>query len=445
MKSIHSQTANSYVITDATFSPGITSKVSLDEKVDLQIVNGVLKETWPVTERHKHHLDGFKVNVNGHCVLPAGVDAQVHLRVPGQYDKETARSGSQAAVAGGVGAFLTMPNTKPVIDEPYKLTRALDELEECRSQFGLTTLLTSAISKNLAGKEAVDFEGMLRSGATAFTDDGVGVMSDDLMKQAFRFSSYYQVPILQHAEMMGHGAVLAAGRTQRGLSLSEYSSQIETEMVERDLRLLEQFPRARYHVLHVSSKETLPLIARAKDRGFFVTCEVSPHHLFFNSDHIPENDTSFKMNPPLRSESDRLALVEALSSGLIDFMATDHAPHEPSMKTQNFKTAAFGTTGLETSLQSLFTLYRRGCLTWKRLLEVWSEAPARFLGVSDRFGHLKVGSPFHAVVLDTTQSGLVLHEDLCGKSKNSCFLGQEISGQVRFTLLGVHVHEMRNT
>ncbi|MCX6125370.1 MAG: dihydroorotase [Proteobacteria bacterium] len=389
-------------------------------------------------------IAGLKViEASGLVLLPAGVDAQVHLRVPGQPQKETAMSGLWAAVHGGVGALLTMPNTKPVIDEPSVCELARRELKPAEEATGVRVLLSAAITKGQKGRELVDFDALAYSGVAAFTDDGVGVSSDELMLLALRGSARTGLPILQHAEVPGHGAVLAPGPIQQIVGGLAYDEKAETEMVARDLRLLEQVPGARYHVLHVSSAKTLNLVKTAINRGLNVTCEASPHHLYFSSEDISESNTSFKMNPPLRLPADRLALQLALASGDCHFMATDHAPHESEVKSVNFKTSAFGTTGLETSLRVMFWLWQRNLISVGRLVDAWAEYPANFLGIGREFGDLAVGKPLNAVLAaPSAPDCCVLASDLVGQSKNSCFIGSHLPGKLYTTFLGQWIHEL---
>jgi dihydroorotase len=413
--------------------------------VDILVEDGRVTAIVPAGSRQStagfEQLDG-----QGLVVLPAGVDAQVHLRVPGQEQKETAASGLWAAVSGGVGALLTMPNTRPVLDQVTVLDQARRELEGPVAATQVRVLYSAAMTMGQRGRLCVDFDGLARAGVSAFTDDGVGVADDDVMAEILLRASRTGLPVLQHAEVPGHGGVLAEGPAQRTIGGVAYPQSAETEMVRRDLRLLRQYPRARYHVLHVSAAETLKLIAEARREGLRVSCEVSPHHLYFSSDDINPNDSSFKMNPPIRSVSDRQILRQSLADGSIDFMATDHAPHESSVKTLNFKTSAFGTTGLETSLRVLIDLWRTGELTISRLVEVWSKAPAAFLGLDDAFGTIAVGRPFNAVLCDVhAPSALIMHGDFAGLSKNSCFIGQRLPGRIKATILGMKVHSLNGT
>ena len=202
-------------------------------------------------------------------------------------------------------------------------------------------------------------------------------------------------------------------------------------MVRRDIELLKDFPKARYHVLHISSKKTVELIKEAKSKNLPVSCEVSPHHLFFSSEDIIENNFSFKMNPPLRSKKDKEALLKGLNEGVIDFVATDHAPHEKKMKSSSFVRCAFGTTGLETSLRVLLHFRNQGLLSTKRLVEVFSYNGARFLDLPMEWGFIEKGKEFYGSWIDPDYKYQVVSEsDLASKSKNSCFIGSKLPGKV---------------
>ncbi len=375
------------------------------------------------------------IDGQGFALIPAGVDPQVHLRVPGQAQKETPGTGLLAALRGGIAAVLTMPNTKPVIDSEEVCEEAVLELQEAERLTGVKVLLSAAISRGLKGQEAVDYKALARWGVRAFTDDGLGVVDDEIMRAVFAASAETGLPVLQHAEFPGHGGVLAAGPVQEAIHSPAYPAAAEADMVARDLKLLAEFPKARYHVLHVSARETLALVSEAKAKGLPVSCEVTPHHLWYCSQDILPGRSSFKMNPPLRHEEDRKALRQALRSGLIDFIATDHAPHEEEVKTENFKTAAFGTTGLETSLRVLLTLHAQGELTPERLVEVFSTAPAKFLGLGDEYGDIAVGRPLRAVLVDPKARRAVTEDDLYSLSKNNCFLGTALNGELEAMFL----------
>jgi dihydroorotase len=254
------------------------------------------------------------------------------------------------------------------------------------------------------------------------------------------------VPFLQHAETLGAAGPLAPGPVAKRLGLTPYDESHEIDMVARDLALLRELKvknlavaedgklqQVRYHLLHTSSARSIPLILQAKADGLRVTAEVSPHHLFFSSDDIDETNKSFKMNPPLRSPEDRLALRAALAKGEIDWVATDHAPHEAETKAKPFAQASFGTLGLETMLPVLLDLCAKGELTEARVVEVFAARPAEFLGIDEEFGDLKVGKKFRATVVAPREPWTVralAHQSL---SKNTCFDGTRLTGRVLAT------------
>lgn len=386
-----------------------------------------------IEQQETKNPQGELIDASGFTIIPAGVDPQVHLRVPGQTQKETAKSGLEAARAGGIAALLTMPNTKPVIDDVDSVKKTMEILDPAVAETGVTVKLSAAITKGQNGKEVVDFDSLAAAGVSAFTDDGVGVTSDDIMATAFAASERTGLPILQHAEYPGHKGVLAAGPLQASLGLSPYPAEAEWQMVERDLRVLRNYPLARYHLLHASCHKSIELIAKAKAEGYQVSVEVSPHHLWFSSEDIKANNSAFKMNPPLREQREREALRRSLLDGSIDFIATDHAPHEPKSKSLNFKVAAFGTTGLETSLAVLLSLNAQDLLPMPDLIRLFARNPAAFLGIEDRFGDLAVGKPFNAVLFDPLAERHITDNSFTSKSKNSCFIGETLKGQIKAT------------
>ena len=378
------------------------------------------------------HLPGVDViDGQGKVIMPAGVDAQTHLRVPGQAHKELPQTGLLAALRGGYSAVLTMPNTQPTIDSVEILKQGQDAVREFEREYGVHVFWTAAITKKLNSDDPTNFDDLVRAGVRAFTNDGLGVSSDQVMDVAFARLEKLGVPLLQHAEFLGHGGTLAPGSVQRKVGATPYPAEPEWQMVERDLRELKKHPGARYHVLHVSSQKTLELVRNARQQGLNVTAEVSPHHLYFNSETIDPGNTSFKMNPPIRGEEDQKALWAGLTSGDLDFVATDHAPHEEIMKVGGFDKVAFGTIGLETTLPVLLDGWKRGKLTPERLVQVFSTRPAEFLRLPRGFGNFAEGSAFHAVWVDVNAEE---HEytasDFSSLSKNSCFIGSRLPGKI---------------
>ncbi len=403
-----------------------------DENVCVLVKKGVIEKIAPRDAFTESDLLAVEMRPGrGTHLIPAGVDEQVHLRVPGQPEKEIPEMALEAAAFGGFGAVLSMPNTKPPIDNIETLERARRECEKAANHFGVQVLFTACLTEKMEGRRAVDFPALMRAGVTHFTDDGLGVASTELMDEIFAASAQFGFTILQHAEMPGHLGVLAPGPVQKKLGINAYSEEAEVEMVRRDLECLRKHPGGRYHVLHVSSAKTLDLVCEARSGGLHVSCEVTPHHLLFTSDDVEEGKTAYKMNPPLRTLKDRDRLREALEKGEIDFVATDHAPHEAALKGPDFSRAAFGTTGMEVALRVLLALWEGRLLSAQRLVQVFSSRPAEFLGIATEFGSLRVGRPFRAVwVGDLQEKRPVAVSDLKSLSKNSCFLGQNLPGRV---------------
>lgn len=394
--------------------------------LDLLIKDGRLLQM-----KSRIDMAGTRIDAKGCVLLPCGVDAQTHLRVPGQSQKETSETGLLAALRGGYSAILTMPNTRPTIDSPRILKQGQDEVRPFEEKYGVSVFWSAAITKNLDSSDLTDLEDLVKAGAIAFTNDGLGVNDDHVMAQAFSKLELLGVPLLQHAEFLGHGGSLAPGPIQQSVQAKPYPEEPEWKMVERDLRELRKYPKARYHVLHISSAKTLGSIRAAKNDGLNVTAEVSPHHLYFNNETITSDNLSFKMNPPIRSKEDQKALWEALIDGTIDFVSTDHAPHEENKKIGSVETAAFGTLGLETTLKVLIDAWMAKKITPQRLVQVFAKNPAKFLNLNNGFGELKLGAPFHAVLIDVNAGSNVFSaDDISSLSKNSCFIGQKLPGKI---------------
>ena len=417
-----------------------TLKSYLIENVELWTERGVTKNAQVLVESGKLKALGTGLAIppgterfdgQGKVLMPAGVDAQAHLRVPGQAHKETPESGLRAALKGGYCALLTMPNTQPTIDSVDVLQKGKAEVAPFEKDFGVTVYWSAAITKKLNSDEWTDYGALVEAGVKAFTNDGLGVAHDNVMSEAFKRMEGLEVPLLQHAEFLGHGGSLAPGPVQEKVGAAPYPDEPEWKMVERDLRELRKHPRARYHVLHVSSRRTLDFVRAGRKEGLKVSAEVSPHHLFFNTETIDPDNAAFKMNPPIRSKEDQEALWQGLKSGDVDFVATDHAPHEPLMKTGSFDKMAFGTLGLETTLPVLVWGLNKGYLTPERFVEVWATKPAEFLDLPAGHGRFELNAPFHAVWLDVKAPESVYNQQsIESLSKNSCFVGASLPGKI---------------
>ena len=395
---------------------------------DVIVQNGFVTEINPSNE---NTIKGVTIEGNGQVLIPSGVDAHVHLRSPGQSHKETPETGLNAAIKGGYGAVLNMPNTRPPIDSTEVCDLAMKELQPAMKSTGVEVYLSACITKKMQGKEMVDVNALAQWGVKTFTDDGLGVESDHIMASIFSAAAKWNIPVSQHAEYCGHGGVLAGGKTQRKLNIPAYPSSAEYDMVSRDIRELRKTPECRYHVLHVSLGKTVQLIKDAQEEGLKVSCEVTPHHLHYTFNDIPEKETSFKMNPPLRDGYDRHVLLRGLQSGDIAFVATDHAPHAQEEKGEDFNKAAFGTTGMETAIRVLLDMYNRDEIDEEKLVEVFSYAPSIYLGIDHKYGFIGEGKPFNAVLLNPHfRAEAITNTDLVSKSQNNVFKGVELPGKL---------------
>lgn len=358
--------------------------------------------------------------------LPTGIDLQVHLRHPGQPQKEELEGGLASAFYGGFDAVVTMPNTNPFLDTEEALRAAIASAKESAAKYPVRVAFTASATRGMQGQEPTDIAALARAGAVAITDDGWGVKSEAAQAEIFAACAKSQLLFQQHAEMPGHKGVATSSAYQKSHNLPEYPRTAESDMIRRDLALLRKTPAARYHVLHVSTRESLDEIRRAKAEGLKVTAEVTPHHLIFSNADIPDGPRSadFKMNPPLFAPEDRAALRAALRDGTIDCVSTDHAPHERELKDKGWLLAPFGTRGLETALPALLTLVKEGELTLTRLVEVFSEVPRRILGRQELL------RPTGLLFVDPEARYTVDEAELPGVSRNSCFLGASLHGRI---------------
>jgi dihydroorotase len=384
------------------------------------------------------------IDAHGWWVLPGLIDLQVHFRQPGFEEKETIASGTQAALAGGITSVVVMPNTRPTIDTPEHVRF---QQEEARRAGGLELMVAAAVTKGLLGKDLTDHGALKAAGAVAITDDGLPVMDDDLMREALRNCRAHGLLFMQHAEdlRLSQHAPLTSGDAQKHLGLEGQPADAEGVMVERDVAMALE-TGARYHVLHTSTARSLRAIRQAKDAGGKVSCEASPHHLLLTDRVCWNGDPNTKMNPPLRCESDRQALVEALRDGTVDAVATDHAPHTEQEKQKGFKDAPFGVVGLETAFPALLSFVHDGTITVEHAVRLMTSGPARVLGREGELGTLAstVLRP-NLCLVDPERSWEVTKDTLHGRSKNSAFLGRTFRGRVLATILdGTLRHQLND-
>ena len=364
-------------------------------------------------------------------LAPAFVDPHVHLRTPGREDEETIASGTEAAAAGGYCAIVAMPNTEPVVDSASVL-QSLREL--AREEAIVPTGFTAAISKGQRGEELTEMAELAAAGALAFTDDGRPVASAQLMRRALAYSAVANRPLAVHCEepTLTRGGHMHEGAVSAELGLGGWPSVAETLMVERDLALAGYEGRP-VHLQHLSARGSVDAVRRARLNGVAVSAEASPHHLCATDESIRSLDANLKMNPPLRTEDDRRALVEGLVDGTIDCIGTDHAPHARHEKDVPFEEAPFGVTGLETAFAALHThLVREGDVALAILLERMSAGPARALGLP--VPRIAVGEPANLVLLDLDAEWTVREDRFRSRSANSWLLGRTLVGAVVKTI-----------
>jgi dihydroorotase len=378
-----------------------------------------------------------QIDATGMVVAPGLIDIHVHLREPGQTHKETIATGTAAAAAGGFTTVVAMPNTIPVNDSVKSLRWMLDA---ARGPVVKLLAMPAATFGSL-GSEITDFHELVKAGAVGFTDDGKPVLEDEVMRAALVAAAGLGVPVSQHAEdtRLTGGCCMNAGRMAFRLGLRGMPVEAEARIVERDLRLLreiERVERARphLHVQHVSTSRALHEIRRAKAAGLHVTCEAAPHHFTLTDEAIGDYDTNAKMNPPLRGEADRHALIEGLLDGTVDCIATDHAPHASWEKEVEFERAANGITGLETALGlALRVLHREHGIPLSRVIALMSAHPASVIGLKDR-GNLRVGSWADVVVFDAAAEWSFAVGESRSKSRNTPFDGAAMLGRVQATI-----------
>jgi dihydroorotase len=360
-------------------------------------------------------------------LAPAFVDPHVHLRTPGREDEETIVSGTEAAAAGGYCAILAMPNTDPVVDSADVL-RSL--AATARVEAVVPVGFMASISKSLAGEELTEMGELADAGAAAFTDDGRPVVSAGLMRRALQYGAVTGRKLALHCEepTLSRDGQAHEGAVAAELGLSPYPSVAESAMVERDLSLAAYEGRP-LHLMHLSARESVEALEAAQARGVAATAEVTPHHLCLTDEAVRSLDPNTKMNPPLRSEVDRQALIAGLRSGAIGAIATDHAPHSREEKEVPFEAAPFGVTGLETAFAALHThLVEPGLLPLETLLERMSAGPGRALGLPEP--RLEVGARANLVLLDLEAEWTVTEERFRSRSANSWLLGERLRGIV---------------
>jgi dihydroorotase len=399
----------------------------VDQVMDVRVDGGTIAQL------------GERLDANGHRVLdgaglvlaPAFVDPHVHLRTPGREDEETIATGTAAAAAGGYCAILAIPNTEPVVDNAAVLGSLIDT---ARAEAEIPVGFMAAITKGQSGGELTEMAELADAGAAAFTDDGRPVVSAGLMRRALQYGAVTSRVLALHCEepTLTRGGHMHEGPVSAELGFGGWPSIGESLMVERDLALA-AYERRPLHLMHLSAVESVDALRRALAAGVPASAEATPHHLCLTDEAVRSLDANAKMNPPLRAESDRAALIDAVRDGTIAAIATDHAPHARHEKDVPFEAAPFGVTGLETAFAALYTrLVRPGVLRLETVLERMSAGPAAIFGL-DR-PRIAVGAPANLVLLDLEREWTVTEEAFRSRSVNSWLLGERLTGRPRTTI-----------
>lgn len=371
-----------------------------------------------------------EIDLNGQFIVPGLVDVHVHFRDPGFTHKEDIFTGAKAAAKGGFTSVVLMANTKPAVDNSETLAYVLNKGKET----GIHVYSCANVTKGLAGKELTDMEMLAGNGAAGFTDDGIPLMDEALLRTALKCAAKCGKPVSLHEE---NPALIKNNGVNAGKAAAHYGvggspREAEISMVERDLRIAVE-EEADLSIQHISTKEAVELVRQAKKKSTHIFAEATPHHFTLTEEAVIKHGTLAKMNPPLREEADRLAIIEGLRDGTIDMIATDHAPHSAEEKEKPLTEAPSGIIGLETALSlGIRELVNKGCLSVMELIEKMSLAPAKLYHLDA--GYLKEGGPADLLVFDPKKEWVV--KDFASKAANSPFVGETMPGVVSYTICG---------
>lgn len=405
----------------------------IDDECDVYIVDGRIAEVGHGIGSRKPPDPGcIAIDASGKLVAPGFIDLHVHFREPGDEEEETIASGSAAAVAAGFTSVVCMPNTNPVIQNETDIEYIHRKARQARKTHVYTM---GAITKELEGVELAEMGFMAQAGAVGFTDDGRGVQDPAVMLRALKYASMLDVVIAQHCQddRIASGGVMNSGYHSTILGLPGIDPLAEEAMLWRDIQLIKK-AKVRYHAQHISTAGSVELIRAAKKEGLPITCEVTPHHLLLTEELCGDYDTNFKVNPPLRRAEDVDALKQAVADGLVDALATDHAPHLQSEKELEFLAAPFGIASLECAL-GLYVkaLIEPGILDWPGLIRLMAEGPAKVIGISK--GTLGVGRQADVVILDPETQYRINVAEFRSKSRNCPYHNWTVKGKVEKTIV----------
>ena len=395
---------------------------------DLFIANGKIVAALTVAEKKK----AKKIDATGLVACPGLVDIHVHFREPGQMHKETIETGSRAAAAGGFTSVVCMPNTAPVADTAGTIQQIKDSIARTAV---VKVYPTGCITVGMKGEALAPIGSLKRAGVIAITDDGDCVQSNELMRRACEYAKMFDLPIMDHCQdhSMTVGAVMNEGVVSTRLGLRGWPNAAEDLIVARNA-ILAEYTGAHIHLQHISSKFSVEIIRRAKKRGVSITAEATPHHIALTDEALGTYDTNFKMNPPLRTEADRLEIIEGLRDGTLDILATDHAPHTDYEKDKEFDYAPNGILGLETALAvSLDVLVRKNKFKLSTVVDLLTRKPAQLLKLEA--GTLAEGAPADVCLFDPDEKWVYDTKAGFSKSSNSPWHGQTLQGRVKTTIV----------
>jgi dihydroorotase len=370
------------------------------------------------------------IDCKGLVVTHGFCDMHVHFREPGREDKENLESGSYAALAGGFTQVCTMANTNPIIDSPENINYIVSKSKK----LPIEIFPIGAVSKGMKGKELTEMLLMQKNGAIAFSDDGIPIQNAQFMKLALTYAKMLDMPIMNHAEdiFLRNEGVMNASSTSNNLGLKGNSGLGEAVMVYRDLILAKSL-NSKLHLLHLSTKEAVDLLKKFKSKNDLITAEVSPHHLYFIDEDINSFDTNLKVAPPIRSKKDRKALIEGIKSGLIDCIATDHAPHTIEDKETTFNEAAFGMIGLESCFGVINkVLVKENGMSLKSLIEKITVNPRKVMNLETNL--FSIGNNAQITVFNPNEKWKFEYSHILSKSSNSPFVGKDLIGKVKYVI-----------
>lgn len=397
------------------------------ETLDIFIDGGIIQKL----EKNCKTKADQTIDLEGRIVAPGFIDMHVHLREPGYEEKETIKTGSKAAAAGGFTSIACMANTNPVADD----VAIIKHIREVAERNGIVNVLPiGACTVGLKGEHLTQIGEMQRFGAVAFSDDGMPIANAQVMRKVLEYAHMFNAIVISHCEDIAlvNGGSMNEGFLSTKLGLPGIPRAAETAMVLRDIALANNFGRV--HIAHISTKESVEVIRQAKHNGAPITCETAPHYLTLTEDAVDGYNTNAKMSPPLRKEQDRLAIIDGLKDGTIDIIATDHAPHTQDNKRVEFNLAANGIVGLETAIPLLYTrLVKTGIISLERFVEASSTAPSRIFGLGK--GTLAVGSVADITIFDPNITKKVDKTKFYSKGKNTPFDGWELSGWPYMTIV----------